>query len=128
MGFVFSERSKKNLHRVHPALVSIATRALELSEVDFVVTEGLRSLEVQKKYLAEGKSRTLRSYHLAQKDGYSHAIDVAAIVDGKVTWDLPPYRAIADAFKQAAKEQGGRITWGGDWKKFVDSPHFQLEL
>ena len=30
--------------------------------------------------------------------------------------------------KQAAKELGVNIVWGGDWKSFKDGPHFQIEI
>jgi peptidoglycan L-alanyl-D-glutamate endopeptidase CwlK len=30
--------------------------------------------------------------------------------------------------KQAAKELDVKLTWGGDWKSFVDMPHYQIEV
>ncbi|OVZ72822.1 peptidase M15, partial [Yersinia intermedia] len=39
----FSQRSENNLKGVNPALVKVVRRALELSPVDFGVTEGLRT-------------------------------------------------------------------------------------
>ena len=38
MAFVFGRKSKENLKGVHPLLVKIATRALELSPIDFRVS------------------------------------------------------------------------------------------
>lgn len=129
MAFVFSTRSKNNLKGVHPDLVWVISRAIVLSQYDFIVTEGLRTLERQKKLKAEGKSKTLNSKHLKQADGYGHAIDVAALVPtgGKstVSWDTKYYKAIADAVMQAARELGVKITWGGSWG--WDSPHFQID-
>lgn len=118
--FRFSKRSLKALEGVHPALVAVAHRALEISPVDFVVTEGLRTLERQKELKAAGASRTLNSRHLT-----GHAIDVAAWV-GEIRWDWPLYTQIADAFKQAASELNVAIVWGGDWKSLRDGPHFEL--
>jgi len=40
-------------------------------------------------------------------------------------WD--EYYPVADAMKQAAKELGVAIVWGGDWKGFPDGPHFELD-
>ena len=37
------------------------------------------------------------------------------------------FREIAAAMKEAAKELGVKITWGGDWASFVDMPHYQIE-
>ena len=133
MAFVFSQRSLNNLKGVHPKLVAVMTKVLEYSEYDFVVTEGLRSYERQVQLKNEGKSKTLKSYHLKQSDGYGHAVDVAALVPGAngkstVSWDLKYYAKINEAVQKAASELGVKITWGGSWKTFVDSPHFQIEV
>ncbi len=120
-GFRFSQRSLNALEGVHPKLVAIAHRALELSPVDFVVTEGLRTKERQAKLVKAGASRTLNSQHILGR-----AIDVAPWIDGTVRWDWSPFHKIARAFKTAAAEQGVVIVWGGDWKTFKDGPHFEL--
>jgi len=118
----FSEKSKSKLNGVDPRLVQIAVLALQLSPVDFGITEGLRTLERQKQLVKAGASKTLRSKHLEGK-----AIDVVAYLDGEVRWDWPLYEKIAKAFKQAADELGYKITWGGNWATFKDGPHFQIE-
>lgn len=121
MSFKFSQRSLRNLNGVHPDLVRVATRALEISVVDFMITEGLRTMEQQKILFAAGATKTLNSRHLT-----GHALDVAAWVGGHVRWDWPLYGQIASAFKTAAAELGVSITWGGDWRSFRDGPHFEL--
>lgn len=123
----FSRRSLNNLYGVHPQLIRVVYRALELSPVDFGITEGLRTEERQQQLIAEGKSWTMRSYHLPRfGDKYGRAIDIVCYVDGDVTWDFDLYRDVADAFDKAAQEIGVVITWGGHWKS-KDGPHFQLE-
>ncbi|MCF1183736.1 M15 family metallopeptidase [Marichromatium gracile] len=121
-GLRFSKRSERALAGVHDDLVRVARRALELTEVDFVVTEGRRTEARQRVLVAAGASRTLRSRHLT-----GHALDVAAWVDGGVRWDWPLYPRIAAAFKAAAAELGVAIRWGGDWPRFRDGPHFELD-
>lgn len=121
MTFRFGLRSQTNFTGVHPDLVRIAYRALELSPVDFTVTEGLRSAKRQRELFEQNKSKTLASRHLT-----GHAIDVAALVDSKVTWNWAEYNTISKAFKQAARELDLDIEWGGDWHSFKDGPHFQL--
>lgn len=121
MGFKFSKRSRDNLVGVHPDLVRVAKRAIELTPIDFVITEGVRTEERQRELCAAGASKTMNSRHLT-----GHAIDVAALVGREVRWDWPLYRDIAKAFKKAAKELGVPIAWGGDWVRFPDGPHFQL--
>lgn len=122
MEHIFSERSNSKLEGVDERLIRVATLALQLSPVDFGITEGVRTLERQKELVKAGASRTLRSKHLEGK-----AIDVVAYVGGKVAWDWPLYEKIAKAFKQAADELDVKITWGGNWATFKDGPHFQLE-
>jgi peptidoglycan L-alanyl-D-glutamate endopeptidase CwlK len=118
--------SLKRLEGVHPDLVKVARRAAEISSQAFQITEGVRSLNRQRELVRKGASRTMRSRHLAAPNGLGHAIDVVAMVGGRVSWEAPLYHRIADAFKQAARELGVPIEWGGDWKGFFDGPHFQL--
>jgi peptidoglycan L-alanyl-D-glutamate endopeptidase CwlK len=118
----WSDRSLRNLEGIHPDLRKVCDLALQLSEDDFIIVEGLRSLEQQRIYVAEGKSQTMNSRHL---DG--HAVDYAPIVDGKVTWSEDACKAVADAFKEAAEQLGIKIVWGGDWKGFVDADHIELD-
>jgi peptidoglycan L-alanyl-D-glutamate endopeptidase CwlK len=116
------ERSLKKLEGVHEDLVRVVVRAAELSEVDFIVTEGLRSMKRQRELVAAGASKTLKSRHLT-----GQAIDFAPVVNGEVTWKWPPFHLIAGAFKRAAGELGVAIVWGGDWLRFKDGPHIELE-
>lgn len=119
--YSFSKASEAALKGVHPDLVKVVRRALEISAVDFRVLEGRRTLEKQKQLVAAGASTTMRSRHLS-----GHAVDVVAIVNGKVRWDWPLYGLIDQAMKEAANELRIKIEWGGDWKTFKDGPHFQL--
>lgn len=121
MTFSLSQRSIKALEGVHPDMVKVVKRAIQITDIDFVVTEGLRTLQKQKQLVAAGASQTMRSRHLT-----GHAVDLAALVAGKVRWDYPLYGKLAIAMKQAAKDVGVPIEWGGDWKSFKDGPHFQL--
>lgn len=113
-------RSLKTLTGIHPDLVRVVMRADELG-ARFIVTDGLRSLEKQRELVRAGKSKTMKSRHLT-----GHAVDLCASHDDGVSWDADELKAIADIMKQAAAEQNVLIEWGGDWKGFVDMPHFQL--
>lgn len=116
-----SARSLELLKGVHPDLIRVVKRAIEVTEVDFRVLEGLRTYARQQRLLAAGATTTLKSRHLT-----GHAVDLGALVDGKIRWDWPLYHKIADAMKQASKELDIPIEWGGDWLSFKDGPHFQL--
>jgi len=119
---------------LHPDLIRVLNRTLQTSPTMLVVVEGLRSLERQKELLRVKATKTLKSRHLKQADGYGHAFDFFALVDlnkdGKVSFEemsnvrlmLP----IAEAIKAAAIEELVSITYGGDWRKFRDYPHVEL--
>lgn len=121
MVFSLDARSLKNLEGVHPDLIKVVTRAIEISPVNFTVVEGLRTLDQERRNVARGASQTLHSRHL---DG--HAVDIWAVVDGKafIDWTVAP--VIAFTMKKAAAELSIPIEWGGDWTTLKDGPHFQL--
>jgi peptidoglycan L-alanyl-D-glutamate endopeptidase CwlK len=123
MTFALSQKSQTRLAGVHADLVKVVEKAITITEVDFVVLEGVRTLARQQELLRIGASQTLKSRHLGP---VGHAVDLGALVNGKVEWHWPLYHQIANAMKLAAGEVGVPIEWGGDWKRFKDGPHFQL--
>ena len=155
MAFSLSSRSRGKLEGVHPDMVAVVERAIELTKVDFGVTYGVRTLQEQKRLYESGRSQTMNSKHLLQDDtSYSHAVDVVAYDGSDVIWEINVYDDICDAFKQAAEEKGVAIKWGAAWSEgdirsypgtaedamnayidlrrsqgrrpFIDGPHFEL--
>ena len=156
MPYAFGVNSKMELQGVHPDLVRVAQRAIELSEQDFSVHDGLRTKVEQQKLVAKGASKTLDSKHLVQADGYGHAVDLVPYINGKLRWEWKPIYVIAEAVREAAAEYGVKLVWGGVWdrsfgdlpkdragledavedyvkrrqaagkKAFIDGPHYQL--
>ena len=130
-------------------MVRVVSRAIELTEVDFGVIQGLRTLEEQEALVAKGASQTMKSKHL---DGL--AVDLMAYVGGRGVWELNVYDEVADAMKAAAIEEGVAVRWGAAWhindirewdgsmedamnayvdlrrsqgrRPFIDAPHFEL--
>jgi peptidoglycan LD-endopeptidase CwlK len=120
MAYKLGIRSLQNLSGVHPDLVAVVKRAIQITEVDFTVIEGIRSRERQKQLVAKGASKTMNSRHIT-----GHAVDM---VPWPIDWDdLERFEIMADAMKQAAEELDIPIVWGGDWKTFYDAPHFELD-
>jgi peptidoglycan L-alanyl-D-glutamate endopeptidase CwlK len=115
-------RSQSRLKGVHPDLVKVVERAIEITTVDFTVLEGLRTPERQKRLMESGASQTLNSRHIT-----GHAVDLGAWIEDEVRWDWPLYHKIAAAMKEAAKELNIAIVWGGDWSRFKDGPHYELD-
>ena len=114
--------STRRMAGVDPRLVAVVKAAAEISEVPFQVTEGVRTRERQQYLVKTGKSKTMNSYHLRGK-----AVDLVAMPDGAVSWNLADYRRINAAMQKAAKAAGVTITWGGSWKTIIDGPHWQIE-
>lgn len=149
MNFKLSQRSIDRLAGVDERLVCCVQKAIQLTKVDFGVTEGLRTLETQRQYVDAGKSQTMQSKHLEGK-----AVDLVAYINGAVSWELNLYDDVADAMKQAAIEIGVPLRWGAAWnvpdickwdgsmasamnfyiderrregrRPFIDAPHFEI--
>ena len=149
MSFKLSSKSLNKLTNVHPDLVRVVQKAIELSTTDFSVTEGERSLAQQQANVKKGVSQTLKSKHLKQDDGFVHAVD---LVPYPVNWEINAFYPIAYAMQQAAEALNVNIRWGGCWAKlngdkrspmrmvkdysdarrkvwnkvFIDAPHFEI--
>ena len=118
MSYTLGKRSLQNLSGVHPDLVAVVKRAIEITEQDFSVIEGIRNINRQRELVKTGKSTTMNSRHLT-----GHAVDIAP---WPISWEWEEFYPIADAMKQAAEELEIDLEWGGDWKNFPDAPHWQL--
>lgn len=125
--FKFSQRSENNLKGVNPDLVKVIRRALEITPVDFIVIEGLRTQARQKEMVATGKSQTMNSRHLT-----GHAVDIIPV---NTTSKIEEFHPLLKAVKQAADEQGLKLRFGINWKndpalpietKFIDAPHVEI--
>lgn len=142
-------KSDRALVGVHPDLVAVVRRAIQVTPVDFSVIEGVRTAARQSELVQSGASLTRDSRHLT-----GHAVDLAAYVGGRLSWDWPLYYRIASAVRQAANEEQVPIRWGGVWDRhledldgldlagevaeyvsrrkaaglrvFIDGPHFEL--
>lgn len=118
MSYKLGKRSLQNLSGVHPDMVAVVKRAIEISDKDFTVIEGIRNINRQRELVKTGKSTTMNSRHLT-----GHAVDIAP---WPISWDWDEFYPIADAMKEAAEELDIDLEWGGDWQNFPDAPHWQL--
>ena len=150
--FKLSARSLERLKGLDARLVSVVKRAIELTSVDFMVVEGIRSRE--QCAINYGKGRTIAecaakgvpakyaqpraakvtwlNNPYASKHVSGQAVDLLpAPYDWKATG---PFDAVAKAMLAAARELGVSIRWGADWdgdgkpreRGETDSPHFEL--
>jgi len=121
MSIILGPRSLTRLEGVHPDLVRIVKTAASISDLDFTVLEGLRTVERQKQLFAQKATKTMNSRHLT-----GHAVDLAPMIGGKISWDWPLYNRLAKVVKAAAAEEKIPLQWGGDWRQFKDGPHWEL--
>lgn len=121
MTYNLGKTSRARLEGVHPDLVGVVERAIELTTIDFSVHEGLRSRERQAQLVRTGASQTMNGKHLRQADGYGHAVDLLPWLDTdgngskEISWHWEHYYPLAEAMREAAQELGVRIRWGGHW-------------
>ena len=138
MTYILGSMSKSKLRGIDIRLAACVERAIQLSEQDFSVIEGLRSTSRQRQLVAAGKSQTMNSRHLT-----GHAVD---LVPYPVSWSWGKFYVIADAMIEACKELDVPLRWGGNWRvkdlrkwegtgeelakaypgKFPDGPHFEI--
>ena len=149
MGFKLSTGSIEKLTGVKSKMVLIVGRAITKTKIDFGVTQGLRTIEEQKEYVASGASQTMKSKHLT-----GDAVDLVAYMGSRISWEITLYDDLADAMVEAAKEIGVGLRWGAAWhipditkyngtmqeatdeyidlrrsqgkRPFIDAPHFEL--
>lgn len=150
MTFSLSKRSCDNLVGVDERLVAVVKRAIQLTPVDFAVIEGIRTPARQREMFNRGASQIREG----GKHVLGHAVDLAAFLGNRVSWEVSLYDEIADAMRQSAIERGVAIRWGGAWnvpdirswsgtmesamtfyidarrqagqRPFIDAPHFEL--
>lgn len=124
---MLTARDQQRLQGVHPDLIRVVTRAAQSSPLKFVVLEGLRTRDRQAELLAKGATRTMNSRHIT-----GHAVDLAPLMDldgdgdAEISWRWAHYHELAKHIKAAALLEDVALEWGGDWKNFVDGPHWQL--
>lgn len=122
----FNEASKQTIQGIHPDLLRVVARVRELSKIDFEVvpkTGGIRTEALQRKLKAGGHSKAKIGRHTI-----SHAIDLVPVHNGRIDFKyMKGFEEIKTAMAAAAEELDVPIQWGGNWKKLVDKPHFELD-
>ena len=75
-----------------------------------------RSAEQQEIYFKTGRSKTMNSKHLTRC-----AIDLNFFWKGKLIWDRELIRNVGEYWESLSPKN----KWGGNFKGFVDVPHFE---
>lgn len=138
----FSSTSRKRLGTCHPDLSRVMEAAIDVSDIDFGIAEGVRSVALQHEYYLRGKSK-LDGVRNKSKHNIipSLAVDIYAWVDGKTCYDKETLSYLAGLIHGISElfysESiiNHRVRWGGNWdmdgtilidQSFDDRPHFEL--
>lgn len=126
--FKFSKRSLNNLKGVHPLMVKLMHEAIKDAPIDFVITEGVRTVERQKELFKAGKSKCdgvkNKSKHQIKADGFGHAVDLYPLPISYT--NIKPYLILAEHIKKTANRLKISVRYGGDFKSLKDYPHWEL--
>jgi peptidoglycan L-alanyl-D-glutamate endopeptidase CwlK len=142
MKYKFSTTAASRLATCHSDLQKIMNLAIELTDMDFGIAEGHRSIERQQQMYKDGKSK-IDGITRKGKHNYSPslAVDIYAFVNGKASWavaDLMFLNGIITAAAKILKAQGEithDIRLGANWDRdgefltdqsFDDLPHIEL--
>ncbi len=119
--------TERRLDRLHPLIRDRARLFINTMDreqgIKLRVTSGLRTWKEQDGLYAQG--RTAKGKKVTNARGgqslhnYGLAFDVVEIKDGKGLWNNPNWDRIGEMGKSFGFE------WGGDWRSFVDRPHFE---
>ncbi|MAJ44472.1 MAG: peptidase M15 [Candidatus Marinimicrobia bacterium] len=149
MKFKLSQRSIDRMKGIDPDLQKVVEEAIKITEVDFGVTCGMRTVAEQEELVAKGASQTMKSKHLEGR-----AVDLVAYLGPRISWELNLYDDIANAIAIAAAKVNIPIKWGAAWtvgdistyqgkmedamneyidlrrskgrRPFIDAPHFEM--
>jgi len=134
--YKFNDDSIKVINTIDSRLGALVHCVLANSKYEFRIpsTGGLRTSEEQNELFNKGWSKldgyNKKSYH---QSGY--AIDIALYDDHGLCYKCKhKYENIASSFKTyfdifknlGIFPENSKIIWGGDWKNFIDLPHFEI--
>ena len=143
-----SKTSLEKLSTCDPYLQMVIKEAIKITPVDSGVAQGWRSVDQQRQYFKEGKSKIdpdkydpnqliKKAKHVVNELArLSRAVDVFAYIPGKgASWNVEHLCVIAGVILAVDKMHENRLRWGGNWdmdgeiisdQNFQDLPHFEL--
>lgn len=140
--YKFSKTSKARLETCHHDLQLIMNETIKITNIDFGISEGHRSIEKQQQYFLEGKSK-IDGINTKGKHNYSPsmAVDIYPYFNNQARWDKEHLTYLAGLIHGVAEmlwqqnKINHTIRWGGNWdmdgvilldQSFDDRPHFEL--
>ena len=149
---VLSNRSRTRLEGIEPFLIEVLEIGITNSPFDFGIPQygGLRTSNMQKELYAIGRTVEVgrkpvtytdgirkKSDHQMKENGYGWAFDIYIYIPEtkSASWNVDKLEAVAIHLLKVAQKlaeekeeyKGFVLTWGGNWTKFKDYPHFELK-
>ncbi|UZD14845.1 M15 family metallopeptidase [Virgibacillus natechei] len=125
-----------DLHPLVEEKKDILLEQAEAIDIDVVITDKTRSIDEQNELYEQGRSASGNivtnakggeSYH-----NYGLAIDYALLDNnGDIHWDIQydgTDSGESDWFEVAELAKDLGFEWGGDWNRFPDYPHLQMDF
>lgn len=126
---MINSRKINDLHPIVREKCLAHIGACNAAGIDLLVTSTYRDFDSQNALYAQGRTTSGNKVTNAKGGQSFHnwrvAYDVVPLVNGKPVWETK-----GEALKlwqkigQLGKEQG--LEWAGEWKSFVEYPHFQF--
>ena len=118
----FGKTSTKRLKTCHPLIQLIMNRVIKT--YDCTIICGHREEDKQNQAYEDGNSQ-LQWDDSKHNKKPSLAIDTAP---WPLDWnDIGEFKHLAGRISQAADDLGIKLIWGGNWKRFKDYPHYELD-
>lgn len=130
MTYRYGKTSNARLDTCHPDLIRLFDYALlhEDCPCDISIVCGNRDQDAQEEAYSKGFSKA----HFGQSPhNYepSFAVDAVPYVAGMgIPWsDTELFDKLARHIKKCAEELNVEIQWGGDFRSFIDRPHWEIK-
>jgi len=138
MSYQLGTQSMLNIKDINPVLYRMVTEAIKITRQDFGIIKGggYRTAELQNYYYKIGTS-TKDGYQNLSYHQSGNAVDLIPWNGQKFSWESSlAFEKIHSAVVEVwykniwclGQHEDYKLEWGGEWKNFPDSPHYQLTV
>ena len=122
---MLNSRKLEDLHPHVRQCYEAALKEIESKGIKVLVVSTKRDAEYQAQLYAQGRTDMSKpivtKVKLIGAHGFGIALDVVPMVNGECAWNRGD---LYDIIANVMKKHG--FKWGGDWKSFIDKPHFEM--
>ena len=131
--------TQERIAKLHPSVRAEVTKIIQECDAALTgrakirITQGLRTFDEQDALYQMGRTKTSKKVTNSKAGqsihNYGFAVDICLIIDGKIaSWDTAKdwdNDQVADWFECVKQFAKNGWEWGGNWKTFKDTPHFE---